>query len=109
MRSGVDKVGYGLYVDWTFNYGDIISVYMGHKNTSVYYMHFSDTDVINAKMGFENGVLLFLGCHLVNDRIFEGKVHDQRKKYYAKFDDLKLIATSQMKKNTEILVDCNII
>ena len=52
--------------------------------------------------------MLFLGFHLVNDRSYKGEVNDKRKKNNAKFDDLMLIATSQMKKDTEILADYNL-
>ena len=45
--------------------------------------------------------------HVVNDKHYGSVSLDKRKKYNAKFDDLFLVATSNIRRHTEILVDYN--
>ena len=105
--------GYGLFADKTFFPGDIISIYIGYKkirdkHSSVYSMEYSKTEIIDTKVGIINESVLYLGCHFANDRSYRGDIQDRRKKYNAKFVDFKLQATSNMKKDKEILVDDNL-
>ena len=93
--------------------GDIISVYLGvnvrrKSNLSQYAMDFSVLGSLDAKAGIRNEANLFLGCHFVNDRTYMDTNCDKSKKYNAKFVDLFLVVTSNIKKNTEILADYNI-
>ena len=74
--STISNGGYGLFADRTFIPGDIISVYLGHKEditrktTSQYAMYYSSVEHIDAKMGVADEAKLFLGCHLENDKCF---------------------------------------
>ena len=111
--STIRNGGYGLYADRTFIPGDIISVYLGHKEdinteTSPYAMDYSSVETIDAKTGVVDEGKLFLGCHLVNDKCLMDGKYDKRKHYNAKFVDLLLVATSHIRKHTELLVDYNL-
>ena len=111
-KSTLKTAGYGLFADRTFFHNDIISVYLGDNmrstiNHSPYAMDFSVLGTIDAKAGIMDDAHLFLGCHFVNDKHYGSVSIDKRKKYNAKFDDLFLVATRNIRRHTEILVDYN--
>ena len=70
-------------------------------------MDFSVLGTLDAKAGIKDDSKLYLGCHFVNDIHYGNATIDKRKKYNAKFDDLYLVATSNIRTNTEILVNYN--
>ena len=113
-ESNLHQAGYGLFADRTFHCGDLISVYIGdvvrtnQSHRSAYAIEFKGIGDIDAKFRISDGAKLFLGCHFVNDKSYENCITDNRKKYNSKFEDLSLISTSILRKNTEILVDYNI-
>ena len=88
-------------------------MYIGDKEdntakTSQYAMYYSSSEHIDAKMGVVDEANLFLGCHLINDKCLGQESYDQRNHYNAKFVDLLLVATSNIRKHTELLVDYNL-
>ena len=112
-NSTFKTAGYGLFADRTFCHDDIISVYLGQNfrtttNHSPYAMDFSGLGTIDPKAGIMDDANLLLGCHFVNDKSYGSVSIDKRKKYNAKFDDLRLVATSNIRRHTEILVHYNI-
>lgn len=112
-KSTMKKAGDGLFADKTFVIGDVISVYLGENvlscnNVSPYAMDFSGLGVIDAKSDVMDGAMLLLGCHFANDLNLSGSSVDKRKNYNAQFDDLCLVATSNIRRHTEILVHYNI-
>ena len=111
-KSTLKTAGYGLFADRTFCHNDIISVYLGDNmrstiNPSPYAMDFSGLGTIDAKAGIMDNSHLLLGCHFVNDKNYGPVSIDKRKKYNAQFDDLFLVATSNIRRHTEILVEYN--
>ena len=71
-------------------------------------MYYSSVEHIDAKMGVADEAKLFLGCHLANDKCFGHGKYDNRKNYNAMFVDLLFVATSNIRKHTELLVDYNL-
>lgn len=111
-KSTMANAGYGLFADRKFIPEDTISVYQGElvrrKSThSPYAMDYSDLEVIDPKYGIKDGASLYLGCHFANDVTHPLGTADGRKKTNAKFVDLRLVATSDIRRDTEIFVEYN--
>ena len=85
-ESTLDKAGYGLFSDRTFNCDDVISVYIGDvvrsnkSHRSEYAIEFKGIGSIDAKSGISDEAKLFVGCHFVNDKTYENCITDNRKK-----------------------------
>ena len=71
-------------------------------------MDVSGLGTLDAREGIQDDAKLLLGCHFVNDKKFGNGTVDNRKKYNAKFEDLFLVASSNIRRHTDILVDYNI-
>ena len=86
--STIHNAGYGLFSDKTFMEGDYIGVYLGFKkkktdNLTPYSFTFDTQckphEFLDPEKGIKHGALLFLGCHMINDKIHLGFKEDKRK------------------------------
>ena len=95
--STIHNAGYGLFSDKTFMEGDYIGVYLGFKkkktDTLTPYSLTYDTqckppELLDPEKGIKHGALLFLGCHMINDKCHLGFKEDKRKNGMPNFKDV---------------------